>query len=639
MILKYVKIKNFRSIEDIQVDFNPTCRVLVGINESGKSNILKALSMISKSMAPAKEDIRESLPNEKSVEEAEVKFIFQLDREEIEIIFNNIKDRFLTKNLNKPILQNNKTKKKINLKEFCYLKNEGLYVIDIIKQSKTAKYWRLEDDYIPVGNWKKPSKNCPVDLSVDNTGKQIKVLECALIDCDEDYSIDVNCLENIELEYLNEIIGQQITKIIEQNLPDVIWWEYKDENLLQPSVDLNVFASNPASNVPLKSMFNLAGYIDIQQAINEAKEKSSNGLRNLLNRVATHTTKHFRSVWKEYKDIKFTLEPNANNVDAGVTEKNFWNIRQRSDGFKRFVTFLILISAQERTKQIKNTLILVDEPDVSLHPTGAKYLRDELIKISRNNYVCYSTHSIFMIDRNTLGRHIIVKKAKEKTNIETANESNVFDEEVLYNAIGSSVFEVLKEENIIFEGWCDKKLFETALSKFFSNSKEIKQYFNNFGYCHAQGVKDISRITPMLELACRKCIIISDADKPAREKQKKYKENKGYGEWKTYNEIDSSLDVTTGEDFIKVDNFSSIRDKIKIEHSITTNPNFSDNKGKIYAIRKWLTTSNIDTQTQDDVIRRIKEEIFNDLKIEDIEDKYFNFLTSFKTFLENKEKS
>lgn len=31
-----VEIKNFRSIQEVEIDFDPPCRVLVGINESGK---------------------------------------------------------------------------------------------------------------------------------------------------------------------------------------------------------------------------------------------------------------------------------------------------------------------------------------------------------------------------------------------------------------------------------------------------------------------------------------------------------------------------------------------------------------------------------------------------------------------------
>ncbi len=65
MKLSRVEIKNFRSIADTTVSFENPCRVLVGINESGKSNVLKALRLLSDDYGPsAINDVREQLANE-----------------------------------------------------------------------------------------------------------------------------------------------------------------------------------------------------------------------------------------------------------------------------------------------------------------------------------------------------------------------------------------------------------------------------------------------------------------------------------------------------------------------------------------------------------------------------------------------
>ena len=77
MKLKRVQIKNFRSIKDAEINFDPNCRVLVGINESGKSNILRALSLLSDEYEPSPEDVREPLPDEsESDQDSYVRFIF-----------------------------------------------------------------------------------------------------------------------------------------------------------------------------------------------------------------------------------------------------------------------------------------------------------------------------------------------------------------------------------------------------------------------------------------------------------------------------------------------------------------------------------------------------------------------------------
>lgn len=46
MILNRIEISNFRSISEETIKFEPQCRVLVGINEAGKTNILDAIALL-----------------------------------------------------------------------------------------------------------------------------------------------------------------------------------------------------------------------------------------------------------------------------------------------------------------------------------------------------------------------------------------------------------------------------------------------------------------------------------------------------------------------------------------------------------------------------------------------------------------
>ncbi len=43
MIIKKITAKNYRSLEDIEIEFNPYYNALSGKNNSGKSNIIKAV--------------------------------------------------------------------------------------------------------------------------------------------------------------------------------------------------------------------------------------------------------------------------------------------------------------------------------------------------------------------------------------------------------------------------------------------------------------------------------------------------------------------------------------------------------------------------------------------------------------------
>lgn len=630
MELDKVIIDNFRSIEHIELSLKPRCRVLIGIGEAGKSNIIKALSLLSKDAQLSKSDIREPLPSEGQISDSSIKFAFKLSHEELNTIFENLSTQIFSSDINKPILEYNN--KKLNLKQLIEERNEIIWKVDLLEKHKIPVYGYLPDTYRVLSNWKKPSNSAP-KFKLDD-GEEIELKNELLLNVEDLEGLEVinaDFLEDIDAEYINQIIGQKFKEVLVNNLPECILWKYDEKNLLPSKISISEFSSNPKSCIPLMNMFQLAKYKDVPRAFKEARERNPNhGINNLLERVSIEATKHFRSIWKDYKSIKFYLVENGDKIDASVKDvQNRYGFEERSDGFKRFVTFLLVVSAQTKNDLMKNALLLIDEPDTSLHLSAAKYLRQELFNISKTNYVVYSTHSIFMIDKDNISRHLIVKKEDEKTSIIEANESNIFDEEVLYNALGYSVFENLRQKNIIFEGWRDKKLFQVAIKDAPSRHANLKTKFTDVGLAHSKGVSFMKYLTPIMELANRECFILSDNDEPSRRTQEKFNEEKLFGVWKRYSEILLNTPEITAEDFIKKEAILKVCKNIK-----QTNPNlkeltiddFRNNRGIIYNIKNWLSIPSIDENKQKEIIEIIKDEIFNELKQSNIEDNYYNLL-------------
>jgi hypothetical protein len=621
MKLNRVEIKNFRSIRDTTVKFEPACRVLVGINESGKSNVLKALSLLSKDYKPVrKDDLRQELPDEDPIEASYVRFVFAFEKPESDKLLEAVSATILA-DVRNPLLVSIDGKEQ-SLKDFCSSRNEGLYSMNILEEKKSFSYWSISHQLL--AGWKKPTGACPPDFGIEAGEEKHLLSKYKLIRSADFPSLPNEYLEDALIDDLATACGEAIRAITKDNLPDTLFWEYDEENLLPSSVKIAEFSADPDTCVPLKNMFSLAGISEIASSIASAKARGNNQFQNYLDGIASKNTTHFRNVWKEYRNIEFSLRLNADQIEPGVKEINTLDFSKRSDGFKRFVTFLLMISVNVKTDNLTDTLLLIDEPEVSLHPSGARYLREELIKISKTNYVVYSTHSIFMIDAGEIGRHYIVKKKDEITTIESAKESNIADEEVLYNALGHSVFAVLKEKNIIFEGWNDKQLFLIALQ---GASATLRSKYKNCGMCHAKGVGTIKTITPMIELAQRECIIVSDSDKVARDQQKAYKLDKGFGEWKHYQNIDSSVEAVTGEDFIKND---FIAKQIKTILSGSAMPVFDQailpTENKLASISKWLTTNGMTPEQAKDALIKIKSSIFENLRPQFVEASYNKIL-------------
>src|SRR3990172_8090448 len=157
MRLSRVTIRNFRSIADLTLPLEPSCRVLVGINETGKTNILKALSLLDPASVLQQTDIREPGPGESSEAPAFVRFIFNLDNADRERVYQT-------------------------LRQFCDTYREALYQIDLRTSARRAMVWQLPPDMKILQGWQKPSASAPPDfvLSV-RKGQSVPIAQMSLV--------------------------------------------------------------------------------------------------------------------------------------------------------------------------------------------------------------------------------------------------------------------------------------------------------------------------------------------------------------------------------------------------------------------------------------------------------------------------
>ena len=618
MRLARVRIKNFRSISDETIVLDPPCRVLVGINESGKSNILRALSLLDPRVIPNPDDLRDALPGEAEDPESRVRFIFAVTPLERLLVLRALREETLG-GLDHPIFQ--RAGRTLSLSGIVNTWSELIWRVNVKDGERHFARWADSASKIKEG-WYRPTKTASSIVNVN--GKPRPLAEFAAIEKPTE-DIPADELIPLTVESVLDWILAKFAKVVK--IPKVVFWKYDEENLLPGSIALDEFSSDPDMCLPLKHMFMLAKHEDAAEAISIAQKKT-NGLRNLLEAVSRAATKHVASVWKEFKNLTIEISQNGSNLEAIIKDVyNRFDLSRRSDGCKRFISFLLSVSAQDRSKKLVDTLYLQDEPDTSLHPAGARYLRDELIRLSNSNYVVYSTHSIFMIDRENLRRHLIVEKRKETTVLREVTVSNMFDEEVVYNALGHSIFRELSERNIIFEGWRDKRLFRVRMSKLPSGLND-RVVLKEAGVCHAKGVSDIGRIAPMLELAQRRWIVVSDADTAARQHQRSYD---GDGPWFRYDELGAGGGFVTSEDFIDWSAFQKVLERIAGENPSLRLPSDWESmsgEGKIAKFREWMKASGMEPEQIKASLESIKEQVFNDLKPAQIRGEYTGVITN-----------
>lgn len=618
MKLKQIDIKNFRSLKHQEFTFDQNFQVLVGINESGKTNLIKAVSLLNDEVEFEKDDIRDPGHDEDAVTESYVRFVFKLESWLLSKIVKKVKETFLASDLSSPLLDIGD--KSYNLEEFCRYKDEILYNINLLKGTRSSSHWSISGPKYRIHpEWKKVSDGA--SHAIEHNGKSLNLNAYSVVNTKDFDEIPEQFIEDLDILSLNNIVGNHLIDIAKNYFLTCIVWNYSDDNLLPGRINLSQFISNPNICIPLKNMFSLAGHYNVTKSLQDATQKT-NGLQNILRKVGENTSSHMKKVWPEWKKQKVTLNQNGDFIEAGIEDEyNIYSLARRSDGFKRFFTFLLMISVQNKTEAIHNNLIVIDEPDIGLHPTGVQYLREELKKIGNHNLVLVSTHSIFMIDKEIVDRHLIVEKNKEITDIKRVNVSNINDEEVVYKALGYSLFELLKPKNIIFEGWRDKRLFEVLLRSNKGKKLLTKEKALQLGLLHSMGVKDIHRIANTCENFSRKYIIISDSDKPAKEKQKLFE---GTGQWFCYNNINDIKALTT-EDFLSNSLINkAIRDvfksnylsqHVKLDNDIT--------HGKLNHIKKEINKIGITTISTKDLLNQIKEYSCLNAKSSDFNDEYY----------------
>ena len=566
MQLTKIDFKNFRSINDVTIDINNHCTIFVGKNEAGKSNLLKAIAggLSPEAYKITAKDKRKKGPNETiDPNDYYIKYYFDLNNEDIENLIDEYFDDDIYNNLFK-LGDKTLTKGEFIQKYF----SKCLYKYDISKLKGWGMYYILPKTLILAKKMAEVVSDC-----TDNEGNSYT--NGTLIDLDK-IVIDSSYYKEYSVENAIQLFTNKFTEYIKDYLPETIFWEYDDKYLIPKTTNLQNFISNPNSYLPLKNIFILAGYSDISKAFEDALAEDGDYI-NLLDNVSRVATNEFAKKWPDLKKVQFIISKDGDDILAKVKEKVSYNFEDRSDGFKKFVSILLMLSTRVETGIIIDAIILIDEPDRSLYPTGAKYLRDELIKISDSNIVFYSTHSPFMIDKSNLERHLIVEKNNEDiTNIKEVSNSNFREDEVLLNAIGTSNFEFIQTNNIIFEGWGDNKLFKTALKSTRRNHRSIINYFNKFGVSFATGVSDIKMITPLIKLADKNVFIFTDSDSASNNAKKSYQKDNGYmsGNWYTFEDLGGREDETL-EDYIDEKFLKQALNNIGVNIDLTQN---TDNK-------------------------------------------------------------
>ena len=168
----------------------------------------------------------------------------------------------------------------------------------------------------------------------------------------------------------------------------------------------------------VRNLFYLAE-LDINE-LDEVKESPSKCIK-LLNTASNRLTKKLNPTWKG-DPIHVDLRYNPGNIMSVVisdvhkdgTITNTGLLNRRAEGFKWTFSFIVNFTAETQRSELKEAILLLDEPARNLHPTQQMGISDLLKNLAGSNQVLYATHSPFMIFDYTPGNLLVVELDKRK---------------------------------------------------------------------------------------------------------------------------------------------------------------------------------------------------------------------------------
>ena len=504
MRLSSFRIKKYRSIEDsgeIKVDKNIT--TFVGINESGKTNILRALEKIHQVSDTTFNDLTENPAwhyGKFDPDETFVSATFKLNEEEKEEIRKIDDDNTFSEI---------KFSKKANMSLVCHLESDQTIVsfsyfvanylipirlfiqkTDLSIEHKDYFKHNLIDMLNKIGDEIRGGSDISkLELSKQIQSKFKRFREMIL-------ETQVYPSNKLRLESILNTIETRITldsteevrNYLIRQLPRFVYFE--NTGITDSRIHLPTFIDKLNHNTldekdrAAKTLLDL-GNLDANELLSLGSDEGERitvqqnkaRLGVMLSQASKKASREIDSVWgSNYHDIEFSVQ--GDDLGVWVTNKKDGvklQLEQKSRGYRWYFSFYTLFSA-ESERSHKNAVILLDEPALFLHVKGQEdFLNKTLPTLAEKNQIIYTTHSPSMINlTKPESIHTVTLKEKEISGRKqrvSCISNEVWDSDrdalfplqaALHYTMAQSMF--IGRKNLIVEGVTDHWLLSSASS-------------------------------------------------------------------------------------------------------------------------------------------------------------------------------
>ena len=240
-----------------------------------------------------------------------------------------------------------------------------------------------------------------------------------------------------DLDYIfdNMLIGTTERSALENFIEDKLhprFVYFSDYKKILGNIDLEEFLRETKGIRPkgleyieefdkAETVMNLFYLADLDAQKLEEAQNSPSRLIKLLHTASRKLSDRLNPAWKG-DPIHVELRWNPGNIlsvvisdvhkDGTVTNTGLLN--RRAEGFKWTFSFIVNFAAETQKAELKEAILLLDEPARNLHPAQQRGISDLLKGLAGSNQILYATHSPFMIFDYTPGNLMVVELDNRK---------------------------------------------------------------------------------------------------------------------------------------------------------------------------------------------------------------------------------
>jgi predicted ATPase len=443
MHLKTLKIKNFRALEDITIDFATRVSVIVGPNAAGKTTVIEAICLVKALLAPRTQG-----------EAAQILHSLGASSPHIP---QSLRIEAIARDVSKPLTI--RCHFELSLEEISDLKAAREQIATSLIQSQGGQGFATPDTLIAY-------------LSSDDGKRNLHAAESSVGLLLDEIESTRRC--TLEITFppgsaprsdSNPIEAQFVTYLERRLPPHQTGFTYFPADRALPSGEQPVQLGGPDASQQLESY-------------NSQPQLKFNRLKNAIFSASLFSSPtDGRSLAEEFERIFNGILKGRKLEAFGINEIGFLNVQIRDletdqifdlDGMSSGEKGLILTFLLIARSVVRNGIILLDEPELHLNPAVCKdlltFIIDEYAK-PRNLQILICSHSPEILAGAFDNDECALYHLISSTNISRVHTQDIFNVNETLKRLGASESDNLLYRGVIFvEGPDDVSLLEIGYS-------------------------------------------------------------------------------------------------------------------------------------------------------------------------------